>query len=442
MSKERGLPKYYNEYKDANGRVRLQYKRIINGKRHTLSCKYDPREDMESAFREVSEWMERIKDPNRNAARKLPEFVKKFTVNDTLAKALEIYVVYYKNIDPKRNRRKNKNKIVRPAPETVRVAKDTIKLIAKYPIGKIKLKDLTETDIQDFIFDLADKYTYTRGDTVFRYGPNTCNKVFALLKGFVREMEWEDELFKNVQKAEAKNVQNVYHTKSTNPEDCVLDEDEKECFIRALFATTSRGKRILGIDTSDAIFVMLDCALRPGEIRGVQKGDFIEGENSFFIQHNIPKGERNRVKDAKAGNRKKVYLSDVSVKIVKEHLKSCISDEDFIFKTLTADRKGYAVDPDRPTKAHMPLCYSSLYQAVKRTAKRAQIGEKSVYPYLTRHTAVNEVFAEAGAQAAQAVARHSSVATTMRFYSHAGEELAVSARDRRNQWLSALFADE
>ena len=428
-AKEEPLPKGYYVFTDARGKERLQYKCTINKKRHTYSsCQYDPRKNPYEAYEEIQKWKHMVMNPDEDTRLKLPSFVKKFTLNDTFAYALNQYVLFYKNVDDKR--RERRDRLIRPAKETVRVLKDTIKLIEKYDLGQLKVRELNEHDIQEFIFDLADKYTYTRKGVEYHYGETTCNKVYGLIKSFCKDMGWEKVLFSDVKKAVLSDKK-VYRIKSDIPEENIMSEEEASRFKTALFETYSTGRRILGVDTSDAIYVMLDAALRPAEIRGVKKKDFRESDKSIFIRYSIPKGERKEVKGIKNEFNDRVFLTDKAAEIVKEHIKSCISDEDFIFKTKGGQKDGYPLDPKNST-IHIPLAYRSLYCAVKRAAKRAKIDEKSIYPYLARHTTVDDVYINDGPAAAQMVARHRQLTTTERYYVHATRELAIQSRNRRN----------
>lgn len=429
MPKPAGLPKYYNVFKDKSGKERLQYQCKINGKRHTLSCKYDPREDQDKAYEEVQAWKYRIMNPEEDTRLKLPSDITDFTLQSTFAFALDKYVLNYMIV----RKRSSTGSISfsAPSPDTRRVALDNVNLIKTCKLGSVLLKKLTEKDIQEFLKELANTKTYTRGGNVFHYGPNTCSKCYYLILGFMRRMGWDKILMSNTTKQMPPNDSDTYHTKSDIPDKCYLNKEEKERFIAALFATYSNGRRIAGVDTSDAVYVMLDGALRPGEVRALQKQDFSVTDNSIFVQHSIPKGQRSTVKSTKTNNKAKVFLCDKSVEIIEEHVKSCTAEDDFIFKSRHRDNQ-YAINPNR-RRHHMPLSHQSIYNCVKNVARRAKINDKSVYPYLARHTTLNEICNEDGPEIAQAVARHSDPRTTLANYVHAGEKQAREARDRRNQ---------
>lgn len=431
MKKDPSLPKGYTEYKDKTGKTRLRYRETIEGKRHTLNCEYDPRTHIHEAAAEVFEWRDSIYHPDKYSKISLPNFVKKFTLKDKFAYALEQYVLFYMNVDKKK--RERRDQIKRPASETVRVAKDTIRLIAKYPIGQTRLCDLTEDMIQDFLFDVADKYTYTRSGVEYRYGSNTCNKLFILIKDFMKEMGWAKVLFSNVKKGTADDF-NAYHIKAEEHEDVILSPEERERYIKALFSRYKSGKRILGEDTADAAYVMLDGALRPAEVRGLQKKDYNKEDKSLYIVRSIPRGERKIPKTTKTDNKEKVFLTDNAAYIVEKHIKSCINNNDYIFKTTQRGKPGEYQINSLNVKQHMPLSYRSLYETVKRAAKRAEIDGKSVYPYTERHTTITDAYdGENDIFTAQQVARHKNSTTTSRYYVHPKKDLAEKARNRRNQ---------
>ena len=427
------LPKGYAYYTDKAGKIHYQYRFMVDGVRKSLSCKYNPLTEPDKSYEEVREWKYRLEHPDEfKQTIKLPDFVKKFNINSTFAFALEQYVVFYWNIAKKGNNRSEV--LTRPSSETVRVAKDNVKLIERYPIGKKKLKDITSSDVQDFLFDLAYKYTYTKANKEYRYGKNTCNKVYFLIKGFAYEMGLEKDIFKDVKKVLPDDDTESLHIKPQKPEETYFGEFEIERLKAALFETYKNGKRILGEETSDAFFIMLDCGLRPEEVRGLKKKDADFNEKSLFIERAIPRGQKSNLKITKNKYRDKVFLSDEAMEIIRKHYIKTINPEDFLFKTTTRNHKDYKRNPTNPN-LHMPMSYRSLYQTVKRAAERAEItGKRSIYPYMARHTVVNEAYETTkDIFTAQQVARHRSPKTTEEAYIHPKSNLAEQYRNQRTQ---------
>lgn len=424
MAEKRDLKKGYF-WNEANGKKYLRYKYRFKGKAYYHNCIYDPTTHEDEAYEEIRAWKYKVENPIADSRLVLPDFVKKYTLNDTLADALDIYIQFYKNIDPTRRR------IKRPAAETVRVARDTISLIRRHPFGGIKLKNLREEDIQEFIFDLANKFTYMRGRTEFHYGANTCNKVYALLKGFTRDMKWEKALFSDVKKAIVDdNGQNTFHTKEADHDKRHLTEEEEERYVDALMSIKTND------DARDAILIMLDTAIRPGEVRGLKACDFLKKEKALNIVRNIPRGEDKETKSTKTNERRIAPLTEAGVKIIKKHLAQCATNDSFIFKRKAIGKHdgfdGYQYDKKKGITAPLPLTYQSIYRISKKAAKLAKIYDKNVFPYTARHTRVNEVFEKDSPKAAQAVAGHKDISTTMRYYTDTNKDLVFSTRDRRN----------
>lgn len=420
MAEKNGLKKGYFLSK-SNGKEYLRYKYNFNGKTYYHSCKYDPRKYEDEAYEEIRKWKYTVENPNADERLALPKFVKKYTLDTELADALTVYVKYYKNIDRTRQRLK------RPANETIRTSLDTINRMRKYPIGSIKLKDLKEEDIQDYIFDLADKHTYERKGKWLPYGKASTDKTYALLKGFAKDMGWEKIIFSDVKKAVAQREKFAYHSKEADPEKRHFTDEERERYIEALMNIHSND------EARDAVLIELDSGIRPEEVRGLRACDYDAEKRALRLVQSIPRGEDREVKVNKTDEDRWAPLTDAGVKIIKKHLKDCYHKEDFIFKRMKPGKsKEFQSYVCRGSLLHVPLSYQTFYRMAKKAAKVAGITEKNIFPYTTRQTLVNDVFDKDGPKAAQAVAGHKRLSTTIAYYLHEDKNLAFTSRDRRN----------
>ena len=174
---------------------------------------------------------------------------------------------------------------------------------------------------------------------------------------------------------------------------------------------------------------MYDLALRPAEVRGLQKKDYDKEDKSLFIRRSLPKSAKEKVKETKTKDQSILYLSDTASEAVERHLQACLSEDDFIFKSTDG-----AVLNDHQ---HRPLSYTMLYKGVKKIAKEAGITNKSVFPYLTRHTQITQVYNwSKNIEMAQQVARHKRATTTLTYYIHSNTELAKQSRDLKNAFYA------
>lgn len=420
------LPKGFYAFIASNGKEKIQYKETIKGIRRTHSCKIDPRKDPIASYEEITKWKASILNPSANASIVVPPFAKNhISLDMTLEKALNAYLLHFANIDHNygsRNRR-----IIRPSEETIRVAKGTAKMIGRFPLGKIKLYKLDEDMIQTFFYDLADKYTFTKQGVEYHYSKTTATKAYALIKNFIYEMGWERVLFQNVRKAVHNSEIDTLHLRAEREEDQSLTDEETKRFLEALYITYKSGNQKLSSEVADAIFVMYDTALRPAEVRGLQKRDYDALEKSLYVRRSIPKGMRDKPKETKTKTQEKVYLSDKASWLVEKHLRDCLSEEDYIFKAFDGSMAS--------EKQHRPLTYHSLYSGVKHTARDAGITNKSVFPYLARHTQITQTFNRSkNIEMAQQVARHKRATTTLTYYIHSNNELAKEARLLKNNF--------
>lgn len=420
------LPKGYHSFTSSSNE-RIQYKTTINGIRRTLSCKYDPRKNPIESYEEVRKWKESILHPESKSVISVPPFAKNHIVlSMTLKEALIQYLEHYANTD--HNYGSKNRRIIRPSDETIRVAKENANLVGRHPLGKTKLYDLNEGIIQDFFYDLADKYTFIRQGVKYHYSKNTSDKVYALIKNFMYEMGWERILFTNVKKAIHNSYIDTLHLRDERPENQYLSDNELKRFLYTLETTNHEGRGI-SIELTDAILVMYDLALRPAEVRGLQKKDYDAEEKTLFIRRSLPKSATTKVKETKTKDQSILYLSDTAAEAVERHLRNCLSDDDFIFKSTD----GAILN----SKQHKPITYCMLYKGVKKMAKEAGITNKSVYPYLTRHTQITQVYNwSKNIEMAQQVARHKRATTTLTYYIHSNTELAKQSRDLKNAFYS------
>ena len=418
------LPKGFTLLKSSN---RIQYRCTINGVRHCYYCTHDPRTDPVESYEEIRQWKESILHPELKSVITVPSFAKNhIDLSMTLKDALLQYIEHYANID--HNYGSKSRRIIRPSDETIRVAKTTAILIGRYPLGKTKLYDLNEGIIQDFFYDLADKYTFIKQGVEYHYSKTTSDKTFALVKNFMYEMGWERILFSNVKKAIHNSDIDTFHLRDERPENNYLSDDELKRFLLTLETTKHEGRGVK-LDITDAILVMYDLALRPAEVRGLQKKDYDAENKTLFVRRSIPKSSKEKVKETKTKDQSILYLSDKAAAAVEKHLQDCLSDDDYLFKST---------DESPLSKSqHKPISYLRLYRGIKRIAKEAGITNKSVFPYLTRHTQITQTYAWSNnIEMAQQVARHKRATTTLTYYIHSNSDLAKQSRDLKNKFYA------
>lgn len=404
MSKKNGLPKGFVEY-DSGGK-RIQYRKTINGKRYTHSCKYDPRIDMRASFEEITRWEESILHPEKQSGLFVPEaFRRHIDLNKTFGENLSEYIDHYMSTD-------HQQRIIKPADETLRRSHDYCKLINKYPLGNMRMYEVTEKDIQDFIDFLAKDAMYNKGGSSYTYSKTTLDKIYTLIKYFCDTMGWRDILFSKVKKAVKRDKLNVRTITAKKPADRFLTEQETYSLFKHMYEDRYKsGRPVVKPVYADALSVMYDLALRPGEIRGLQKKHYNKVKGSLLIEQAVPRGSKRKVKETKTGRTDELMLQEATNKIVMEYVGKCSSPNEFIFKDPNANG------------ANVPLSYEGIYRAIKKGMEIAGI-DKNVYPYMARHSQISQIYHHSkDITLAQVAARHATLRTTVGYYLHPEDDV-------------------